>query len=242
MIYSVAMCDSARMDDSQDAQAKRLKLARESAGYKTATDFAKAMQINPVTYRAYETGQNSYVKLAHQFAGRLRVSGKWLIEGDPEDQAALAEEQRPDSDLETAAKALGLTLVPQLELGYSMGGGSVFTEYRHTGFVPFHRDWLAAFAKGAFADLFVARGDGDSMQPTLLDGDIVLIDTAQKRIEQQDRIWAISYGDLGMIKRVRRLPSGSYRIMSDNPTVPPIDAVDDEMHVVGRVVWIGRRI
>lgn len=243
MICSAAMCDSARMvDDSQDAQAKRLKLARESAGFKTASDFAKAMQIQPVTYRAYESGQNSYVKYAHQFAGRLRVSARWLIEGDPQDQEAMREDDRADTEMEAAAKSLGLALVPQLELGYSMGGGSVFSEYRHTGFVPFHRDWLAAFAKGAFADLFVARGDGDSMQPTLLDGDIVLIDTAQKRIEQQDRIWAISYGELGMIKRVRRLPSGAYRIMSDNPTVPPIDAVDDEMHVVGRVVWIGRRI
>ena len=237
------MCDSGKMiDDSQDAQAKRLKLAREGAGFRTAADFAKAMQINPVTYRAYEAGQNSYVKFAHQFAGRLRVSARWLIEGDPEDQEAMAENQRPDGELETAAKALGLALVPQLELGYSMGGGSVFTDYRHTGFVPFHRDWLASFARGNFAELFVARGEGDSMQPTLLDGDIVLIDTAQKRIEQQDRIWAISYGELGMIKRVRRLPSGVYRIMSDNPAVSPIDAVDDEMHVVGRVVWIGRRI
>lgn len=229
-------------DDSQDAQARRLKLARESAGYRTASDFAKEMRINPVTYRAYEAGQNSYAKFSHQFAGRLRVSARWLVEGDEADQLAMQDEERADSDLEASAKALGLTLVPQLELGYSMGGGSVFTEYRHTGFVPFHRDWLAGFARGKFSELFVARGDGDSMTPTLLDGDIVLIDTAQRRIEQQDRIWAISYGELGMIKRVRRLPSGSYRIMSDNATVPPIDAVDDEMYVVGRVVWIGRRV
>src|SRR3546814_6315379 len=37
----------------------------------------------------------------------------------------------------------------------------------------------------------------------------------QKDIGQQDRIWALAYGDLGMIKRVRRLPGGTYRLRSD---------------------------
>src|SRR3546814_2086516 len=133
-------------------------------------------------------------------------------------------------------------LVPELELGYSMGGGSIFNDYRRTGFVPFHREWLRSFARGSLQDLFVARGEGDSMTPTLLDGDIVLIDTAQKDIGQQDRIWALAYGDLGMIKRVRRLPGGTYRLMSDNPAISDIEAADGEMHVVGRVVYIGRRI
>jgi phage repressor protein C with HTH and peptisase S24 domain len=92
------------------------------------------------------------------------------------------------------------------------------------------------------ADLFVARGDGDSMLPTLMDEDMVLIDRAQNAIDQQDRIWALSYGDLGMIKRVRRLPTGAFRVISDNPNVKPFDASPTELHVIGRVVWIGRRI
>src|SRR3546814_9437116 len=50
--------------------------------------------------------------------------------------------------------------------------------YRRTGFLPFYREWLRSFARGSLQDLFVARGKGDSMTPTLLDGDIVLIDTA----------------------------------------------------------------
>ena len=95
---------------------------------------------------------------------------------------------------------------------------------------------------GHFEELFVARGDGDSMQPTLLDGDIVLIDTSQKSINKQDRIWCVSYGELGMIKRVRKLPDGGYHILSDNPSVLPIKAYDDEMFVIGRVIWIGRRM
>jgi phage repressor protein C with HTH and peptisase S24 domain len=233
------MCDSAFMsDESLDAQGKRLKAAREKL-FANAAAFAKVLKIKPVTYRAYEAGQNSYAKLAHQFAERLDVDAKWLLTGEGSDSVALSQAL---SESELKAKDLGLALVPQLELGYSMGGGSVFSEYRNTGFVPFQRDWLRNLMRGSVADLFVARGEGDSMQPTLMDGDIVLIDTSQKDVRQQDRIWALSYGELGMIKRVRRLPGGTYKLMSDNPAISDIDAADGELHVVGRVIWIGRRM
>lgn len=140
------------------------------------------------------------------------------------------------------AKDMGIALIPELELGYSMGGGNVIELFEHTGVAPFKREWLRPMMKGSFDELFVAKGEGDSMIPTMLDGDIVLIDTAQKNILQQDRIWALSYGDLGMIKRVRKLPDGGYQINSDNPAVTPMTAYDGEMHVIGRVIWVGRRM
>lgn len=237
MICSATPRYVVRVDDIDlDSPGGRLKHARIQAGYQEAGDFAKRVGLKAVTYRAYENDQNGYAKHAAEFADVLGVPVKWLMRGGELERATEA----PESDIEQQAKAMGLSLVPQLELGYSMGGGSVFHDYEHKGFIPFQREWLRGFVKGTFADLFVARGAGDSMLPTMLDGDIVLIDTAQKRIDQQDRIWALSYGDLGMIKRVRRLPGGTYRIMSDNPAVEPLEATDEEMHVVGRVVWIGR--
>jgi phage repressor protein C with HTH and peptisase S24 domain len=236
MICSVTPHKMLPMDDLDlDSPGGRLRWAREQAGFKQAVDFAKRYSFNPTSYRAYENNQNGFSKKAHEFGDKLGVSGRWLLEGG-EIEAAESEVSAIDGQ----ARQMGLALIPDLELGYSMGGGSIFNDYRQRGFVPFQREWLRGFMRGTFADLFVARGEGDSMLPTLLDGDIVLIDTAQKQIDRQDRIWAISYGDLGMIKRVRRLPNGVYRITSDNPVVEPIEVADDEMHVVGRVVWVGR--
>lgn len=177
-------------------------------------------------------------KHLHTIARALRTTVAYLV-GDTDDPLADVAPLPSATDL---ADQLNLALIPQLELGYSMGGGSVFHDYHQVGFRTFDRDWLRSVARGPFEQLFVARGEGDSMQPTLMDDDMVLIDTSQKDIRQQDRIWAISYGDLGMIKRVRRTPKGTYLIMSDNAVVSPIEAVDEEMHVVGRVIWIGRRI
>lgn len=236
MICSAAPHIMSGMNDPEfDSPGGRLKWAREQAGFATAADFAKRYGLNPTSYRAYENDQNGYARKAHDFADKLGVTARWLIEGGD-----LEPGQDEGGHFAVQAKQMGLALVPQLELGYSMGGGSIFTDYQQTGFVPFQRDWLRRFMRGTFADLFVARGEGDSMMPTLLDGDIVLIDTSQKSIDRQDRIWAISYGDLGMIKRIRRLPNGVYRVTSDNPVVEAIEVADDEMHVVGRVVWIGR--
>lgn len=236
MKCSVALCNMARMDSEElDTPGKRLKWAREKAGFEQAGFFAKRVGVHPTTYRAYENDQNGFAKKAYDFAERLGVPAQWLLNGGD-----FAPEPVAEMPLDHQARQLGLTLVPELELGYSMGGGAIFSDYQRKGFVPFQREWLRSKIKGSLQDLFVARGDGDSMQPTLLDGDIVLIDTSQQSITSQDRIWAISYGDLGMIKRVRRLPGGAYHVMSDNPAVQPFSAVDDEMHVVGRVIWIGR--
>lgn len=136
----------------------------------------------------------------------------------------------------------GTVMIPQLDIGYSMGGGSVFEEYAQTALVPFPREWLRPLIGGTFGDLFVARGEGDSMMPTILDSDVVIIDTAQKTIVKQDRLWCLNYGELGMIKRVRMQPDGGALIISDSPAVENFTAYDGEVQTIGRVIWIGRRV
>lgn len=215
----------------------RLKEAMEEAGL-DQPELAERAGCTQGAISQILLGNTKRSRYLPDIATALGVSVQWLRgESDNRD---------PNAPLVPTSKDVmehfDLAIVPELELGYSMGGGSILADYEQTGVIPFQRSWLKAMMNGHFEDLFVARGDGDSMQPTLLDGDIVLIDTSQKSINKQDRIWAVSYGDLGMIKRIRRLPGGGYNIFSDNPAVVPIIAHDDEMHVIGRVIWIGRRI
>lgn len=201
-------------------------------------ELARRVKVSQPTINALIKGDNAGSKHLHRIAAELETSPAYLNgETDDDSPTTVA-----PSAMEALADKFDLAMVAELELGYSMGAGAIFDQYQHRGVVPFQRSWLRTMMRGTFADLFVARGEGDSMQPTLLDGDIVLIDTAQRDIRQQDRIWALSYGDLGMIKRVRRRPDGSYLLLSDNATVPPVECADEEMHVVGRVIWIGRRI
>lgn len=202
-------------------------------------ELARRVKVTQPTINALVNGNAAGSKHLHVIAAELGTSPAYLA-GEIDDDAPTSV---APSALDALADKLDLAILPEYELGYSMGGGNHIAEhYEQRGVVPFQRQWLRGLMRGTFADLFVARGEGDSMQPTLLDGDLVLIDTAQRTIRQQDRIWAVSYGELGMIKRVRRLADGSYQLLSDNDTVPPILCADGEMSVVGRVIWVGRRI
>lgn len=143
---------------------------------------------------------------------------------------------------ETAAEQLGMQMIPEVDVSYSMGGGAVFGDYVETKMVPFRRDWLARLTRNGPADVFLTRGKGDSMMPTILDGDDVLVNRADNVVREQDLIWALGYGELGQIKRVRRLASGRFELHSDNAMIRPIEATEDELFIVGRVIWIGRRM
>lgn len=146
------------------------------------------------------------------------------------------------SDFESSLDQLNLKMIPEIDIAYSLGGGSVIHDHFETQMVPFRRDWLDRLTKGFKPDVFLTHGDGDSMIPTILNGDDVLVNRADNVIMGQDKIWAVSYGDLGTIKRVRRLPNGMFQLNADNPTVGPQELTEDELFVVGRVIWIGRRI
>lgn len=201
-------------------------------------ELARRVKVAQPTINALINGNAEGSKHLHRIAAELETSPAWLV-GETDDPAPVAPRI---SAMTTLADELDLAFVPDVDFGYSMGGGTFLQSFEQKGVIPFSRPWLRSMMNGAIEELFVARGDGDSMEPTLKDSDIVLIDTAQKIVRHQDRIWAVVYGELGMIKRVRRTPAGSYLLMSDNPTVPPIECHDGEMDVVGRVVWIGRRI
>lgn len=131
--------------------------------------------------------------------------------------------------------------IEQWDVSYGMGGGSFLdlpvTGERH----KFSISWLRQFTSAPSDKVFIAAGIGESMSPTILDADMVLIDTSQREVRMTDRLWAAAYGQTGIIKRLRPSPDGSVKILSDNPSVPPETAYDGELHIVGRVVAIIRK-
>ena len=132
--------------------------------------------------------------------------------------------------------------IQQWDIAYGMGGGT-FMDLPVTGEAHrFSRSWLRQFTQAPADKVFLATGTGDSMTPTIHDADIVLVDTTQREVRMVDRIWAAAYGQTGIIKRLRPMPDGSVKILSDNPSVTPETAYDGELHIVGWVVAIVRRM
>lgn len=70
---------------------KRLKFAREKAGYETASDAARAMGVTESTYLGHEGGNRGFASRAPRYARFFGVSVDWLLtgRGDPEMNALL---------------------------------------------------------------------------------------------------------------------------------------------------------
>ena len=143
---------------------------------------------------------------------------------------------------EVIADQLDLVVIDEIDLAFGLG--ETYTDQVPIEVTPRHfpRAWLAALTDALPSMLVFARGRGDSMMPTLIDGDIVLIDKSQTNFYQQDVLWALTMGDAAMIKRLRVRPSGRIAILSDNPTVPQDEVASNEIRIIGRVVFIGRRM
>jgi phage repressor protein C with HTH and peptisase S24 domain len=135
-----------------------------------------------------------------------------------------------------------IEMIREIDIRFGMGDGQFAEEFPEVGQFPFNRGFRRALTSAPVESLFVARGDGDSMMPTLINDDMVLIDQTQKEIRQSDRIWALRIEDAGLIKRVRVVPGGGYELLSDNPMIPPQPVSREQIAVIGRVIWVGRRL
>jgi phage repressor protein C with HTH and peptisase S24 domain len=145
-----------------------------------------------------------------------------------------------------AAAALGpgdLVLVPRLDVAASAGPGSEAAGERAIGRVAFDMAMLRDLAGGRPAALALLRVVGDSMEPTLADGDDILVDTAVAGLRVRDGVHVLRRDDALHVKRIAINPAGRLlSIRSDNPAYPSWECEPAEVTVIGRVIWAGRRI
>ncbi|WP_067734446.1 S24 family peptidase [Novosphingobium naphthalenivorans] len=132
--------------------------------------------------------------------------------------------------------------IDEIDLRYGLGAafidGPVSSEKR-----VFSRAWLRNFTRAAPEHLFWTIGDGDSMEPTIRSGEVILIDTSQKTPRMAEGIWAVAMGEFGMVKRLHFAGKDEgLKLVSDNQLIPPISVAEDELHIIGRVVAVMRRL
>jgi repressor LexA len=80
----------------------------------------------------------------------------------------------------------------------------------------------------------VIRVRGSSMEPGLIDGDQIVVDTGQRSPGAAGGIFVIRADGVVMVKRVRR-EGGRLLAVSDNPDAPSVPP--GPIDVIGRVVW-----
>ncbi len=201
---------------------------------------AKASGLALTTIQSYLTGtadpaRASLIALAK--AGG--VSLRWLATGEgPKYERELAgAEGGHEAGPDVVPVDKEFVYVPQVTGRISAGEGRVPLEDVEVK-VAFRREWISR--EGNPEHMALIRVSGDSMEPTLLNGDLVLVDRGRNYVEPQGGIYAIALEDIIMIKRVIVIESGRLRIKSDNSQYDTFDIDGNKIKVNGKVIWYGR--
>ncbi len=129
--------------------------------------------------------------------------------------------------------------IPRLSVGASAGPGQLDPEEIAFDSLRFSKRWLRA--SGLRPDrLALIEVVGDSMEPTLRDGDEILVDRGQAAL--RDGIHVVRLDGAVLVKRIETGRPGLVALRSDNPAYGTIECAPQDVTVIGRVVWKGGRI
>ncbi|MFC3635825.1 helix-turn-helix transcriptional regulator [Camelimonas fluminis] len=134
-------------------------------------------------------------------------------------------------------------MIPLLDVVASAGPGAENPMPFELARLPFPRVWLDRLGvPERYARFIDARGD--SMEPTITEGSVCLVDTRVDRA-RRDGVYVLVDGNSVRIKRIAIGWQGALTLISDNERYPTdtLAAPDAEaLRVEGRVVWAGGEI
>lgn len=210
--------------------AERLKLV---VGEEAIRSFAERTGIASSSIHQYLTGKSdpsrvNVIKMAD--AGNVRV--EWLATGEGPKKRGEVEDSGLDLDV--------FALVPRYDVEVSAGGGTLVDGEAVIGAMAFKREWLKRMGL-ELQKLALVTTKGDSMEPTLIDGDIVLVDLRQTDIT--DGAIHVLRNDNGvLVKRLQLALNDQVIVRSDNKIYSALETTRDKLNVGGRVVWRGGRM
>lgn len=134
--------------------------------------------------------------------------------------------------------------IARISVDVSAGAGSVVSQEHPAESYHFRRAWICNHLGASQEQLRMLYVRGDSMEPTLCNDDLLLIDT-EKKLPTPPGIFVL-YDGFGLVaKRLELIKDGtqkSLRIVSDNPQYQTYERGMDDVSIIGRVVWFAREI
>jgi phage repressor protein C with HTH and peptisase S24 domain len=138
----------------------------------------------------------------------------------------------------------GMVSVPLLPLRAAAGAGAVADDERPRAHLAFEQAWLRRLTSASAEHLSLIQVSGDSMAPTLTDGDELLIDRSDSARRLRDGVYVLRIDDMLVVKRLTLHPvTRRATVQSDNPAYADWPDCDpSELKIIGRVIWTGRRV
>ncbi|WP_313632522.1 LexA family transcriptional regulator [Massilia timonae] len=225
---------------------ERIKLAMEQAGV-SQVELARACGVKPPSVHGWLSGKSKFLRGENllQAARALKVNQDWLATGtgpmNASDDASASTATIPPGFMRVEAVGSDdprLVHIPKVKLRLSAGisGFEVEPERFDGSTTTVPRDWMDR--QGLNRDSLIAiRVRGESMEPLLYEDDLVVINTADKRLADGG-VFAVNYEGEPIVKRLSR-DAGRWWLTSDNPDQRKFHrkvCEGDGCIVIGRVV------
>lgn len=224
---------------------ERIKSIRKSLG-KSQKEMAILVNIGLRTWQQYEEGGHEPSWKVINKLSELGFNIDWLASGTGEIKRGAAyrlSEGNKSAD-HTGEPGEGFVQIPRYEVSASAGGGTLIHSEQIVDHLTFKEDWVRNALGIPVSALALINVKGDSMEPTLANGDVILIDMSIDGFDD-NAVYVLRLNGTLLVKRVKRNFDGSVLVSSDNAMYPPdtikFDVIDT-LNVVGRVVWCGRRM
>lgn len=214
----------------------RLKFARMKAG-KSQLEVAEANNITQSAYSQLETGRVDSSSHLPAIARYLGVDAYWLQTGVENSNFIPVETWDSETPLDDDEVEIPFFK----DFSFACGSGSISeamaNETRKLRMAKSTLRNLTVEKNNAIA----ATASGDSMSPTIKDGDTIYVDLGRKTIKD-GKIFAVCIGGLFYCKRLYNLPFGGVRIVSDNSDEFPeiqltVDQIKEQDFQITGWVW-----
>lgn len=222
------------MSEATSTFSDRLKKWRESQGL-TQSDLALRVSVSLSTIQRWERGD--LPKSAELLAlDALGFDPTWALTG--------RESGKLPASLQTIVgqtASVDTVSIPHYAVQLSAGNGRSTADFNELERLVLPADWVRRVFGRPAAHLVLAGAAGTSMEPTIRDRDLLVVDTADRRLAA-GRIYALVVGDNLLVKRIDRTLRGQILLRSDNPAFPPEELTEDltdTVRVLGQVIWHG---
>lgn len=220
------------MQTTSDRIAQRMfELGLQHKDLVAATGASKGTVTNWISGVNNPTGKRLIL-----LAQALKTSENWLLTGNQTPEFTKVEPWDSNTPLDDDEIEIPFFK----DFSFACGGGSI-------GEAIANETRKLRMSKATLRNLSITKENavaataiGDSMSPTIKDGDTIHVDLGRKNIKD-GKIFAICLGGLFYCKRLYNLPLGGVRIVSDNSTeFPEIqlnaqEVVDQQLEIIG---WV----